>query len=143
MRDRSIVRAEEMMPTFFSDFFRPWDEWFEDRWVNSIPAVNVTEADKFFNLELAAPGLEKGDFKIDFEGNMLTVSAEKKTEKKEEEKEFTRREYNFTSFSRSFTVPENINVEKIDATYENGILKLMLPKKVETKKQEAFMVPVK
>lgn len=136
MKNKSIVRTEELFPTFFSDFFKPWNDWFEDKWVKSVPAVNVTETDKFFNMELAAPGLEKGDFKIDVTGNMLTISAEKETEKKEEEKEWTRREYNYNSFSRTFTLPENILMEKIDAKYENGVLKLMLPKKVETKVPE-------
>lgn len=136
MKNKSVVRTEELFPTFFSDFFKPWNEWFDDRWVKTIPAVNVTETGKFFNLELAVPGLEKGDFKIDVTGNMLTVSAEKETKKEEGEKDFTRREYNYTSFSRTFTLPENVFPDKIDAKYDNGILKLMLPKKVETKVPE-------
>ena len=143
MTNRSIVRSEDLLPTFFSDFYRPWNEWFEDRWVKTVPAVNVTETEKSFTLELAVPGLSKEDFNIRLDNGVLTISAEKETERKAEEDKFTRREYNYSSFTRSFSLPENCNPEKIDAKYDNGVLKLMLPKKEFTKKQEALKVSVK
>lgn len=98
----------------------------------TVPSVNVTETAKEYKLEVAAPGLERKDFKIEVENHMLCISAEKQEEKKEKEGEFTRREYSFTSFSRSFTLPEDVKENDIDAKYENGVLKVMVPKLKET-----------
>jgi len=95
----------------------------------NVPAVNVSETDKEFKLFFAVPGFKKSDFKIEFFDGMLTISAEKEKEEYEEKAgRFNRREYNFTSWSRSFTLPEDLNTGKIEAKYENGELKIMLPK---------------
>lgn len=103
-----------------------------------VPSVNIIENEKDFKIELAAPGLEKKDFKVEFEKGILNISAEKKVESKEEKENYTRKEYSYNSFSRSFRLPENSLPEKIDAKYENGILRLILPKKEIT-----FSKPVK
>ena len=133
---KSLIRSAVLRPSVFEDMLRPMNEWLDERWPFSthLPAVNVKETDKAYEINLAAPGLEKTDFKIDLNGNMITISAEK--EKTEEEKEdgFTRKEYNFNSFSRSFTLPEDTMADKIDATYVNGELRLVLPKKEGAKK---------
>jgi HSP20 family protein len=94
-----------------------------------IPSVNVTETSNEFKIEVAAPGLEKKDFKIEIENGMLTISSEKEEEKKEEGKDWIRKEFSYNQFSRSFQLPENIVADKIDAKYENGLLKVALPKK--------------
>jgi HSP20 family protein len=109
----------------------------------NIPAVNVTEHKDEFRVELAVPGMKKDDFKIDVDGNMLTISSEKEESKEEKDKKFTRKEYNYSSFSRSFTLPDEINKEKIDAKYDNGILKIALPRKEEAKKLTAKHIAVK
>jgi HSP20 family protein len=98
------------------------------------PSVNIIENDGLFKLEVAAPGLAKEDFKINVEDKVLTVSAEKKvdSETKEGDK-ILRREFGYTNFKRSFTLPENVNVTDIKAVYENGVLNVHLPK-VEVKK---------
>jgi HSP20 family protein len=133
---KSLIRSAMLRPSVFEDMLRPMNEWLDERWPFSshLPAVNVKETDKAYEINLAAPGLEKTDFKIDLNGNMITISAEK--EKTEEEKEdgFTRKEYNFNSFSRSFTLPEDTVADKIDANYVNGELRLMLPKKEGARK---------
>jgi HSP20 family protein len=118
--------------TWLSDFFDK-DRFFDSDWMKNqtVPSVNVTESEKNFELEMAAPGLTKKDFKITAEKGMLTISSEKKEEKEEREKDCTRKEFNYTSFSRSFTLPENTNEDDIRATYENGILKLAIAKKVQ------------
>jgi len=138
MTTRALTRSTGLLPTMFEDFFRPWDELFETRglWGRTltVPAVNVTETKDAFELAVAAPGMKKNDFKIDLDGNMLTISAEIEVKKVEEKEKFTREEYNFSSFKRSFTVPEGVNKEKIEATYIDGVLKLSLPKKEEAKK---------
>lgn len=91
--------------------------------------VNIRENKDAYLLDVVAPGLEKGDFKINLDGQTLTISSEKKTEQTTEGDKQIRREFSFRSFSRSFTVNENIDAEKINAKYENGVLKITLPKK--------------
>ena len=97
-----------------------------------IPNSNIVENEKDFKIELAAPGLERKDFKVEVDNNILTISAEKEEEKKEDRKNYRRREFSYNSFSRSFTLPENSVPDRIDAKYENGILRLTLPKKEVT-----------
>lgn len=105
------------------------------------PPVNITEHDAGYVLELSAPGFEKPDFKINLDGNMLTISAEKKEEKQEDPGKQIRREFSHKAFKRSFTIDEKIDEEKINARYENGILKLDLPKK-EIAKPEAKQIVI-
>jgi len=103
------------------------------------PAANIIENADNFLLEIAAPGLKKDDFKINLENSILTISAEIENEKAEETKNYTRKEFHYGSFSRSFTLPKTINLEAIKADYQEGILKVMMPKfeeaKLETKKE--------
>ena len=107
---------------------------FDNAWDFSVkvPSANITENHKDYKIEVAAPGLEKKDFKIELENRMLTISSEKEEEKKEENKNFKRREFSYSSFSRSFQLPEEVLADKIDAKYENGILRLSVPKKEVT-----------
>ena len=102
------------------------DLFMENKW---IPAMNVKEKDDLFEIEIAAPGFTKNDFEISIENGLLKISAENSEEMKKEEDKFTRREFNYNSFFRSFTLPDNVNEdEMIDATYKRGILKLVLNK---------------
>lgn len=140
----SLAKKSEMLPSFVDDFFTPWKTMFEGMDKKfSMPAVNVAETKDDYNLSLAAPGLKKDDFKIDMDGNMLTISAEKEEEKEEKEKNYSRREYNYSSFKRTFTIPEDVNVDKIDATYTDGVLKVLLPKKEEAKSHALKTIAVK
>jgi len=109
----------------------------------SMPAVNVKETEKAFELEVAAPGLSKKDFKVTAEGGVLTVSSESKQEKEEKEKDYTRKEFNYSSFSRSFTLPENVNEEDIKAIYEDGVLRLSIAKKVISQPKMKKAIEVK
>ena len=101
--------------------------------VLSCPPVNITERNDHYHLELYAPGMEKADFTVKLEGNTLTISAGKKEEKTETAEKSIRKEFSYRSFKRSFTVDEKIDAGNINAKYENGILKLDLPKKEEAK----------
>ena len=94
-----------------------------------MPSINIIENTKDFKIEMAAPGLEKKDFKNEIDDDMLIISAEKKEEQKEEKENYRRKEYSYSTFSRSFRLPDNCLSEKIDAKYDNGILHLTLPKK--------------
>ena len=97
------------------------------------PAVNIHETNDAFVVEVAAPGMEKSDFNIKVEKNQLTLTAKQETEKSEEGKNYKRREFSFTSFERSFVLPDSVNAENINASYTNGILSVELPKKPEAK----------
>ncbi|MDJ1472268.1 Hsp20/alpha crystallin family protein [Cytophagaceae bacterium DM2B3-1] len=100
---------------------------------SNIPAVNVHENETGYTLEVAAPGQQKENFNINLDGRVLTISSEQKEEKKEENGKWTRKEFNYSSFKRSFTLPENVNAENIEATYENGVLVVVVPKAEEVK----------
>lgn len=116
----------------------PWrDFWnlesfFDRNWSNrsSLPAVNVSEDDKSYEIEVAAPGFNKEDLKINVEDDILTISAESKNETKENGngRQYSRREYSYSAFTRSFTLPDNAKDDSISADYRNGILTLHVPK---------------
>lgn len=122
---------------WFTDVFESVfnDSILTDRSASRIPAVNVAETDGDFQIELAVPGLKKEDFKINVDKNVLSISADKKSENNQEGKKFSKREFSYTSFVRSFTLPETIDHSKIDAAYNDGILKLTVAKKEEAKVQ--------
>ena len=118
-----------------NDFFNPIfnDSFLSDRFTSRVPAVNVAETNDNFHIELAAPGLEKDDFKINVDKDVLTISADKKIENREEDKKYSRREYSYTSFTRSFTLPETIDYNSIVANYKDGVLRVAIGKKEEAK----------
>lgn len=122
--------------TLFNDFFednRMMNFDWSNGW-NKMPSANVIEDDKEFKIELAAPGMKKDDFKVDIVNNKLTISSEQNTEKEEVNENYTRKEFSYNSFSRTFILPEYVEVEKIEASYKDGILRLDLPKKPEVAK---------
>jgi HSP20 family protein len=129
---------------FFSDFFDV-DDFFKrsggELMTFKFPAVNISETEKDFVVEMAVPGFKKEDFKIKVENEVLIIEAEKKEEKVEEEKNYTRKEYSHESFCRSFRLPENVKEDMIMAGYEDGMLKLTLPKtNVEVKAKKEIKV---
>ena len=113
------------LPTSFGKSIR------ED--VLHFPPANIIEKNELYQIELAAPGLEKADFNVKLDGKVLTISAEKKTETATTNEKLIRKEFGYKSFKRSFTLDEKIDAANISARYENGILKLELPKKEEVK----------
>lgn len=129
----TLVKRNSLFPSVFSDFFEN-DKFFNSPWAErefglTVPAVNIKESDKDYSIEFAAPGYNKDEFSIKLEGSALTVSAENKEEKSENTDKFTRREFSYSSFSRSFELPRLADAEKIDATYKDGILKLIVLKR--------------
>jgi len=115
-----------LLPEFFDD-----DRFYNSPWLRgqSLPAVNVKESEKMYEIELAAPGFKKKDFTVSIDNGLLTVSAENRHEKEEKENSYTRREFGYNSFSRSFNLPANTSEENVQAQYEEGILKLSIAKK--------------
>lgn len=135
----SLTSLRERIPSRLSDFFNPWEEWlhngkalFDGEWALSVPAANISEDKKSYHLTLAAPGLKKEDFDVRLDGDRLTISAEKEESKEEKDAKYSRKEYNYSSFSRSFTLPEEVLKDKIDIKYDNGVLSISLPKSEQT-----------
>lgn len=116
------------------------DDFQTSDFFGAYPPVNITETKDAYVLDLLVPGWTKEDFKINLEKNVLTVSAEKKTEQKSEDQKHIRREFSFRTFKRSFTLDETVDAEKIQAKYENGILQVQLPKKEEAQPKSKSIV---
>jgi HSP20 family protein len=129
--------AFPFMPTMVNDFFGGIfnDDFLNKEVMRYVPSVNISERADDFRIELAAPGYTKEDFKIEADNGVLTISSEKQAEKKNENDRYTRREFSYSSFSRSFSMPEHVDAEKISAEYNNGLLTLTLPKRDEAKKK--------
>tara|TARA_R110002126_G_scaffold119659_4_gene260674 strand:+ start:1616 stop:2041 length:426 start_codon:yes stop_codon:yes gene_type:complete len=124
-------RNEVMFPALMNEIFRP--DWFggtqNER--TAVPAVNIKENQENFELELFVPGRSKDEFIIEIDDSILTISSETKKENEETKENFTRREFTLSSFKRAFTLPETVATDKIEASYNEGILKFNLPKKEE------------
>ncbi|WP_245558430.1 Hsp20/alpha crystallin family protein [Fulvivirga imtechensis] len=148
------MKPKTGVPGFFTDWLHPDSIFNRDVFdIESmlalkphlnLPPVNIKETSKEFTLELAAPGLERKDFKIEVENNNLRISVEKREEKREgkESENYWRREYSYQTFSRSFALPEGIKEDKIDARYANGLLTLHLPKEKVTAARPAHKIAV-
>ncbi|MFA5753027.1 MAG: Hsp20/alpha crystallin family protein [Bacteroidales bacterium] len=144
----SLVRFSNQMPSLFDRFFEnDLFDWSNRNYSNTnttLPAVNIKEDKDGFEVEMSAPGLDKKDFKIELNNSVLTISSEKKVENETKEgQQFTRREFSYQSFSRSFTLPETVEGEKIGAKYENGILSVSIPKKEEAKPKPVKQIEIK
>jgi HSP20 family protein len=119
-------------PAIMEELFRPdWMGGSQNSNNFNVPPVNIRETDNSFEVELSAPGKAKEDFHIELDNELLTISSESKTENTVEDGKFTRREFSHSSFRRSFTLPESVKEDDIKAAYENGILKISLPKREE------------
>ena len=130
-------RKENVLNPWFNDVFKSYfnDTLSSDKVSARVPAVNISETAGDFSIELAAPGLKKEDFKISVEKNVLSISADNKSEKNGEGRKYNRIEYSYSSFVRSFTLPESVDYSKIDASYTDGILNVHIAKKEEAKFQ--------
>lgn len=126
-----------------------FDDFFGDNWLlprkyqNSTPAVNIMENEDAYSIEVAAPGYAKADFKVHVDNNVLSISVDKKEEHESQEKNYARKEFSFSSFERRFSLPkELVDVDKIEAAYENGILTVQLPKREEVKPKPAREIEI-
>ena len=146
----SIIKRNEMFPglNLFDDFFSR-DLWNWGLNNNSstnttIPMVNVKETNENFEVEMAAPGMNKEDFKVELDGNLLMITSEKNQENETKEGErYSRREFSYQSFQRSFQLPkEVVDADRIEAKYENGVLKLVIPKNEKAKPRPSKMIQI-
>ncbi|MEX0289029.1 MAG: Hsp20/alpha crystallin family protein [Flavobacteriaceae bacterium] len=139
----SIVKRNNLLfPSLMNEIFKP--DWFGgiENFNTNVPAVNIKESERDFEIALAVPGMKKEDFSIEVDNDVLTISAEVKAENKVSDEHYTRREFSFTSFKRSFTLPETIDEDKIKATYIDGVLKFSLPKKEEALPKPKRMIAI-
>jgi HSP20 family protein len=144
------MEDKAMLPTISRRTFSPFlSNLFDDDFLpvltnrtSSLPAVNIRENEKSFMLELAVPGMDKKDLKIDINEDILTISSESKNETEEGKDGYMRKEYSYTSFVRSFYIPENVNREKIGASYKDGILSVELPKMEEEKNKISRQIKI-
>ena len=144
----SINRKSDLFPTLFDDFLTrdlwSWGSNFSNT-RTTIPAVNIRETADGFLVEMAAPGMTRTDFKVELDGNTLTISSEKKEENEQAESgRFSRREFSYQSFQRVFQLPRDVvDADGIDARYENGVLLLSIPKKEEARPKPPKMIEIK
>ncbi len=146
----SLIKRENYSPSwpgFFNDFLnRDWYDWSNQNFSltnTTIPSVNIKENENEFEVEMAAPGMTKDDFRIELNNSVLTISSEKQSSNQSKEGEnVTRREFSYQSFSRSFTLPVIVETEKISAKYENGLLRVNIPKKEEAKPKPLKQIKV-
>lgn len=141
-----VKRNNSLFPAFssmFDDFFTN-DFALKNTSLATVPAVNIREDENGFAVELAAPGKQKSDFQINLEHNVLSISSESKqeNEEKDEKGRYTRREFSYSSFQRSFVLPNSVDGDKISATYENGVLHIQIPKKEEVKKKPTRTIEI-
>ena len=150
---KSLVRTNgnsfSSIPSLLNDFFT--EDWLDSSLANwrtagtTLPAVNVKETNDDFSIEVAAPGLKRDDFKVELDNNVLTISSEMQNQREEADKtgKYTRREFSYQSFQRSFSLPENkVDGGKIVAKYTDGILYVTVPKKEEAKVKPARQISV-
>jgi len=143
----SLVRFSNQLPSMFDRFFEgdlfDWSNRNFSLTNTTLPSVNIKENTDAFSVEVAAPGFDKADFNLELNHDLLTISSEKKVENETKEGEqFTKREFSYQSFSRSFTLPHTADGDKIEASYENGILKVQIPKKEEAKPKPSRTIEI-
>lgn len=146
----SIIKRSDFFPglSLFDDFFSKdilnWGQNNNSTTNTTIPLVNIKETNENFEVEMAAPGMRKNDFKVELDGNVLTITSEKRDENEvKEDERYTRREFSYQSFQRSFQLPkEVVDADKIEAKYDNGVLRLVVPKKEEAKPKPPKMIQI-
>jgi HSP20 family protein len=135
-----VKRQKPVFTSLIDDLFLNQD-WSQIN--TTVPAANIIEADDHFNIELAAPGKKKSDFKIELDEGVLIISSETETKSTEKEGSFTRKEFGYSAFKRSFNIPDTVVADKISANYKEGILTVSLPKKEEALPQPKKLISIK
>ena len=140
-----LVKFNRTYPSFMDEFFGRdyYPVHYERNGFKSLPAVNITESDNGYTIEVAAPGLNKKDFKIDLDKNTLTIASVKEDKQEENNERYTRREFRYSNFSRTFTLPETVDSDKISAVHKDGILHVDIPKIEEAKVKPARQIAIK
>ena len=144
----SLVRFSNHLPSMFDRFFEgdlfDWSNHNFSMTNTTLPSVNIKENTGEFKVEVAAPGFDKDDFKLELNHDVLTISSEKQIENEAKENEhYSKREFSYQSFTRSFTLPDSADSERIDASYDKGILHVSIPKRDDAKPKPSRMIEIK
>ena len=139
-----VIRRKSLFPSLVDEFFGKdlVPGWFDSETGITEPSVNIAEGKSEFRIEVAAPGLEKDDFRINLQNNVLTISSEKETSKEEKDEKFMRREFSYSQFRRSFSLPDTADAGNIAASHKNGVLYISIPKKEEAKEKPAREITI-
>ena len=138
-----IRKQPPFFPSLIDDFINTDWNLKVPSFSGTVPAVNIKELDSQFEIELAVPGMKKDDFEIEVEDGVLSISSTQEEEQVNEKGKFTRREFSYSSFRRSFTLPDSVNPTKIDATYKEGVLLVLLPKHKEAQPQPKKLIKIR
>jgi HSP20 family protein len=140
-----LAKFNRTYPGFMDEFFGRdyYPAHYQRNGFKNLPAVNITESENGYTIEVAAPGLNKKDFKIDLDKNSLTIASVREDKQEESNERYTRREFRYTNFSRSFTLPETVESDKISAVHKDGILYVDIPKMEEAKEKPARQIAIK
>ena len=132
-----VLRRGTTFPSFMDDFLGRdfFSNFFDNQTGMSMPSVNIIEGKEDFRIEVAVPGLDKKDFKIDLNNNVLVISSEKEVKNEQTDEKYMRKEFSYSSFQRSFTLPNSVDAEKINAAYKDGVLNVTIPKKEDAKEK--------
>lgn len=139
-----VLRRGTTFPSFMDDFLGRdfFSNFFDNQTGMSIPSVNIIEGKEDYRIEVAVPGLDKKDFKIDLNNNVLVISSEKEVKNEQSDEKYMRREFSYSSFQRSFTLPNTVDAEKISAVYKDGVLNVIIPKKEDAKEKPARTIKI-
>lgn len=138
-----IRKQPPFFPSLIDDFINTDWNLKVPSFSSTVPAVNIKELDSQFEIELAVPGMNKDDFEIEVEDGVLSISSTQEEEQVNEKGKFTRREFSYSSFRRSFTLPDSVDSTKIDATYKEGVLLVLLPKHKEAQPQPKKLIKIR
>jgi HSP20 family protein len=130
-----MLRRRNTLPNFVDEFFGDdlFNRFFSENENVTVPSVNIKEGKEDFSIDVAAPGFDKKDFKVDLNNNILEISSEKEIKEESKDEKVMRREFRYSSFKRTFTLPDTADTDKIKASYKDGILSINIPKKDEAK----------
>ena len=138
-----IRKQTPFFPSLIDDFINTDWNLKAPTFSGTVPSLNIKEFDSQFEIELAVPGMKKDDFEIEVEDGVLSISSTQEEEQFNEKGKFTRREFSYSSFRRSFTLPDSVNPTKIDATYKEGVLLVLLPKQKEAQPQPKKLIKIR
>jgi HSP20 family protein len=139
-----LLRTRTVWPSLVDEYFKGdiLPGFFDVESRLTLPAVNITEGKEEYRIDVAAPGLNKEDFKVTLENNVLTVTSEKEEKQEENNDKVMRKEFSYCTFSRSFSLPQTVNAEKIRATHKDGILQVIVPKREEAREKPSREIKI-
>ncbi len=139
-----MMRRRSTLPSIVDEFFGDdlWNRFFDDTESVTVPSVNIKEGKDEYAIEVAAPGFDKKDFRIDLNNNVLEISSEKEVKEENKDEKVMRREFRYSSFKRTFTLPDTVDTEKIKASYKDGILSISVPKRDEAKVKPTIQIAI-